>query len=368
MQKQITVGRWEAVCLLLNTINIQIFLNLPRYIVEIAGTSGWILSIYISILVLLIFSIVLMTFRKFPGKDIVDIAGQVAGKTGQVLVGMSFSLLSFFAASLTLREFSEDMKTIALTTSPLSYIMVFFLLGIIIATYLGFEMIIRIQGLIIPIIVIGFFIIILSVSPFIQFDNVLPIMGNGLPKILGEGFFKVSLFIGISMIYWLPPFLKTFARFKSVSYIALLLSGFFIITSVLVYSTVFPYPTATESFLPIYNLSRLIGFGRFFQRIEPLFLIVWTLSAFLYLSACLYCAIYGFKRAFNIPYVKPLVIPFSILVYNVAFLPRSIMSTIELDRIYLRTWGFVPAFGIPIILLIMAWIRGKKAPNAGKEK
>ena len=365
MQKQITVGRWEAVCLLLNTVNIQIFLNLPMYIVEIAGTSGWILSIYISILALLIFSVVLMTFRRFPGKDIVDIASQVAGKTGQVLVGMSFSLLSFFSVSLVLREFSEDVKTIALTTSPLSYIMIFFLLGIIIATYLGFEIIIRIQGFIIPIIVMGFFIIILSVSPFIQSDNVLPIMGNGFPKIFGEGFFKVSLFIGISIIYWLPPFLKTFARFKSVSYITLLLSGFFITISVYTYSAIFSYPTATESFLPIYTLSRLISFGRFFQRIESLFLIIWALSAFLYLSACLYCAMYGFKRAFNLPYVKPLVIPFSILAYNAAFLPGNVMSTIELDRFYLRTWGFVPALGIPIILLIVAWIRGKGGRKNG---
>ena len=361
MTKNITVGKWEAVCLLLNTINIQIFLNLPRYLVEIGGTAGWLLAIYVSIIAILFFSIVLILFNRFPGMDIVDIANQVTGKTGQILVGLSFSFLSFFGASLIIREFSENIKTIALTTSPLSYVLAMFVLGMIIASYLGFEVIIRIQGVFIPIIVIGFISIILLVLPYAHFDNLLPIMGNGFTKVFGEGFFKISLFIGISMSYWFPPFLKTFKNYKSVSYWALGLSSLFILSSVLVFSSTIAYPIATESLMPIYDLSRLINFGRFFQRIEPLFLTIWAASAYLYISACFYCSIYGFKKAFNLPYIRPLVIPFSILAFTVAFLPRNITTVIDLDKFYLRTLGFIPVFGIPIILLVIAWIRKKKA-------
>ncbi len=366
MPEKITIGKWEAVCLLLNTINIQIFLNLPRYVMEVGGTAGWILSIYITILVLLIFSVVLVLFKRFPGKDIVGIGDTVAGKIGRITVGLIFTLLSFSATALVLREFSENVKIIALPSSPLSYIMSFFIIGFVIAGFLGFENIIRINGFLIPVITAGFLAIILLVSPLIEFNNIFPIMGNGFMSVFGEGFLKISLFIGISMIYWFPPFLKTFERFRTVSYWSLALSGIFILLSVFVYSAVIEYPAAVESIMPIYTLSRLIEFGRFLERIEPLFLIIWSLSAFLYTSACLFCAIYGFKRAFNLPFTKPLVIPFSILAFNVAFLPEDIMSTIELDRLYFRTLGFLPVFGVPILLLLIAWFRKKGEVHKAK--
>lgn len=363
MNIKIAIGKWEAVCVLLNTINIQIFLNLPRYISETGGTAGWILAIYIFAATTLIFSVVLITFRRFPRMDIVDIANQTTGRIGQIIVGLSFSLLSFIAAAIVLREFSENIKTISLTVSPLSYTMMFFLLGMIIAAFVGFEIIIRFQGFAIPIIAVGYFFIIMAVSPLIRVDNLAPILGNGLPKIFGEGFLKISLFIGISISYWLPPFLKTYSNFRSVCYWSLSLSGFFVLLAVVTYSSIIPYPTATESLMPIYDLSRLINQGRFFQRIEALFLSIWILSAFLYLSSCFYCSIYGFRRAFSLPYTRPLIIPFSILVYNAAFLPSNIITAIELDKLYLRTFGFLPAFGIPIILLIISWLRKKGGSN-----
>lgn len=359
MEKQISFGKWESVCLLINIICTQILLGFPRFMAETGGTAAWILTIYAFILSLLGFSLISGLFKRFPGKDIVDISHQVIGRLGRIAVGIFFSFYILFVISMVLRQFSENMKTIVFTTSPISFVMALFAFGMIAAVFLGLESVMRIHALAIPVLAAFYLIILLAVSPNVELDNLLPIMGNGFYKVFGEGFFRVSVFTGLLLIFFLPPFIKSFKRFKSAGYVALSISGFFMTATLLVFSTVIPYPGQLESFMPMYDLSRLISFGRFFQRVEPLFLVIWSGTAYLYLSAGLYFSMHAFNKAFNLPYSKSLIIPFTILAYNIAFLPGSVMVSIEIERLYVRTLGLLVVFGIPILLLLIAWIRKK---------
>jgi len=198
--------------------------------------------------------------------------------------------------------------------------------------------------------------------------QITPILGNGLDKILGEGFFKLSLYTGLAFIYLLPPFLKTYDNFKKVGYSTLTASNFFVISSAFVFTIVIPYPTSSEIYLPFYALSRLLHFGRFLDRLESVFMPIWVLAAAIYLSAVFFVICYSLMKAFDLPYINPLIMPVAILVYCASFLPQSLSQTLEIESI-LRTWGFVPGFGLPILFLIIAIIRKKgsietKSPSA----
>ena len=359
MQNKITFGKWETVCLLINIINMQIFVSFPRLIVETGGTAAWIVSIYIFILSIISFWLISKLFQRFPGKDIIDIVQEIGGKAVRILIGLSFSLTGIFFEAITLREFSENIKTITLISSPLSFVMIFLILGAIIPVFFGLEPIVRIHSLGAPIIAVAYLIILLLLFPFMHFENVLPIMGNGFPKVFGEGFLRLSFYFGLTIIFYLPPFIKTFSNFKSAGYISLCLTGFFMTVAALVFTTVMPYPTALESTIPIYDLSRLIYYGRFFQKIEPIFVTIWAFAAYLYFCGGLYFLIHVFKKALNLPYLKPLIIPFSILMYTIAFIPDSFMSAVEIEQSFARTYGFLPLLCPPLILLIIAKIMKK---------
>jgi len=359
MDNKVTFGKWEAVCLLINIINTQIFISFPRLITETGGTAGWIVSIYILILSLIGFWLISKLFKRFPNKDIIDIGQEVGGKIVYVILGLSLGVLGIILEAITLREFSENVKTISLTNSPISFIMALFIFGAVFSCYFGIEPIVRIHAIGTSIIAVIYLIILLALLPLMDIDNVMPVMGNGPYKIFGEGFFRLSFFTGLIIAFYLPPFIKSFKKFKSSVYTSIIFSGLFMTIGTLVYLMVIPYPSSLENTIPIYDLSRLINYGRFFQRIEPLFLTIWSFAAYLYFCGGLYFSIYAIKKALNLPYFEPLIIPLAIIMFNLSILPESFMSAVKIENIFSRTYSFIPIFGIPILLLIVARIRKK---------
>jgi len=137
------------------------------------------------------------------------------------------------------------------------------------------------------------------------------------------------------------------------------------VSSTLCFAAVYPYPIALESFLPIYQMSRLIEYGRFFQRIESIFVFAWAASALGYLSIGFFFLVYVFKLTFKLKYYRPLIIPFALIVFVLAILPKSLMTTIKLETLYFRSTAWIIPFALTPILLLIAGARLKSKKKVG---
>jgi hypothetical protein len=157
------------------------------------------------------------------------------------------------------------------------------------------------------------------------------------------------------------PFLKTNKNFRKTGYYTILLSAISLVTSVLIYLSAFPYPTALESFLPIYQLARLINYGRFFQRVESIFVLIWAASALIYLSTGFFFILHVFRKTFGLKYYKPLIIPMAILIFNLSLLPPNLMTVMKLDTEFFRSYVWIVTFIVPIVALLLARARLKSA-------
>jgi spore germination protein (amino acid permease) len=357
LENRICFGKWEAVTLLINLICTKIFLYFARMTVEDAGTAGWILTIYICLLSLFLYIFLVRFMGKFEGKDLIDIAGIAGGRTIRMITGLIVTITLFYLTTTVLREFAEDMKIISLPASPISYIMIIFILGVITGSFLGIEAIMRYHAIIVPIIATGFLIIILGVIPKMDLTNVLPILGNGAYDIFGKGFFKVSVFGELLILFLLPPFLGSHKNVKTVGFVAIGFSSLFLISGSLSYILTFPYPSNLESFLPIYQLSRLINLGRFFQRIEAVFLFIWAMAAFIYLTAVFYFMVYTFAKTAGLKYMRPLILPFGILVFSAAFIPRNLMAVVGMNIQFFSKTAWLVTFVFTGAILVIANFR-----------
>ena len=357
MENRICFGKWEAVTLLINLICTKLFLYFARMTVEDAGTAGWILTIYISILSLFFFIILTRFMRKFEGKDLIDIAGIAGGKPVRMITGLVVTITLFYLAATVLREFAEDMKVVSLPSSPISYIMIIFILGVLAGSFLGIEAIMRYHAIIIPIIAAGFLLIILGVVPKMDLTNVLPILGNGVYDIFGKGFFKVSVFSELLILFLLPPFLGSYKNLRTVGYAAIGFSSFFLITGSFAYILTFPYPSNLESVLPVYQLARLINLGRFFQRIESIFVFIWAMAAFIYLTAVFYFMVYVFAKTAGLKYMRPLILPFGILVFSAAFVPADLMTVVRMNTQFFSKTAWLVTFVFTGAILVIAYLR-----------
>lgn len=354
MNKKIAIGRWEASCILINLLSAKIFLGYASGIAETAGTAVWIVSIYISILAFLAFALISKMYSQFYGMDILDIAQYVGGNILRVCTGVIITVIFMFSASMILREFSENLKVIALENSPISYIGLFFFASIILAAYFGIDAIGRIHAIILPFILAGALFIAVGASPYYDCSNIFPLMGTGAGDVFVKGFLRVSSFGELLAIFLLIPFMKNYKEFKKTGYISIVVSGISLTIASFAGIFVYPYPVIMENFLPIYNISKLINYGRFFQRVESMFVFIWAASAILYLCATFFLGIYSFKKTLKLQYYKPLIFPLAILVFNLSFLPSSLMSTLNLTINYLRNFEWIATFGMPILLLAIA--------------
>ncbi len=363
---RIRFGKYETICLLVNLISTQTFLGFPRTMVEIAGTAGWILVIYVYVLTLILFLFISKLYSHFEGKDLLDIAEIAGGGVARVVVGSIIVAYLVFAVSIILREFSENMKVISYDASPVSYISLFFLSGMVISAYIGLEALMRYSGIAVPIIVTGLIAIFIGVSPFIDLENLMPILGNGLYDIFVKGVLRVSTFSPLIILYLFNPFIGSNRNFRQAGVYGISIAFVLMLLCTSIYLSVYPYPFSLQSFLPVHTMARTISLGRFFQRLESVFMFIWVTNALIYLSSGFFLINYVFKKTFNLVYYKPLIIPFAIIILSISLLPDNLMSVLKLVNDYFRSYVWITTFPIPILVLIAARyrVRGKKGVKA----
>jgi spore germination protein (amino acid permease) len=297
----------------------------------------------------------------------VDRAEKVFGKIGRITVGSILVLFFLFIISVVLREFSEDMKIIALTDSPISFVSVFFLLGMIAGAYMGLEAIVRFGAVAVPIIAIGYAVIAIGTSQYYDFSRMMPLFGTGTYDIFIKGLKFLSIFSGIITLFMTAPYIRTYKDFKSAGYAGLGISSAILVSSTIVYMLTYPYPTAVENFLPVFEMARLVNYGRLFQRIESLFLILWATAALLYLSMGFFFIVFMFKKAFKLEYYRPLIMPFAIIIFNLSLLPPNLITAIDLETNLFRTYAWIIAFVMTIVLLVFARFLKRNDKKDGKK-
>lgn len=362
--KVVTFGVWEGAALLINSMCSRIFLNFPRAVVEIAGNAGWINVLYITAIMFLYFFIVTKLNSKFEGKDLIDISEYLGGNIGRMIVGLPIVLLLLYVTPVLLREYAEDIKIISLPTSPISFVMLFFVIPMMIGAYLGLESIVRFHAIVVPIISVAFLLIMLGVSKYYDFTNFYPILGTGISSIFGKGFFTLTSIGPIFYIFFIGPFIKTNKNFKAVAYISLGISTFLLLISVVVFIAVIPINSGLELFLPLFQLARLINFGTFLQRIESIFLLIWATSAVMYLSTILFFTIYIFKKTFKLEHHTPLILPFSVIIFSLSILQPNLVTAIELETKYYSKFGWSITLALPLLVLIISYIKKSMAKEA----
>ena len=362
MASDITFGGWEAIALIINAICARIFLNFPREVAEDAGAAGWLEIIYFSILAFILFYLIARLYARFNRKDLLDIAELAGGATGRIIGGLLILGLILFVGALILREYTENMKVISLTDSPLGFVMMFFAVAMVAACFLGLEAIVRFIAVSVPILAVGFLFIVLMVAPYYDSTHLLPVLGNGLDGIFGKGFFGLSTYSPLVYLFLIPPFLKDQKSFRRIGYTAIGVSVLLLLASSLAYSLVYSYPTSLESFLPVFQLARLINYGRFFQRLESVFVISFAIAAMQYLGVILFFAVHVFKKTFKLEYHRPLILPFAVILFGLAFLPSNLMTAINLETKTYRTFAWGITFILPISLLLLARLRAAPGP------
>lgn len=254
--------------------------------------------------------------------------------------------------------------------TSLIFIILTFIIVICITLHHRFSSIAKVNLLIIPLVVISIiFLFVANIKNF-SLDNIFPIFGDGLFNTFVTGLGNLGAFGGITLLYFLPPYLKEPQKMKKIYLTSIIWGTIYFILCISIILFMFISLMYTNQIMPLYSAARHIEFGNFFQRLESIFLLIWILQMVCYLSIVAKISISIFKKITNISDEKPVIFVFGLLIFAISLLPNNyaISKFIE-NYIYHYMVIIISIFlGISILLLAYFKKRRKKELNTNNEQ
>ena len=351
------IGFVESISLVLIVMVSHILLNLPNEILGSTASSGPLNVIYITFLCVIIFLVFTKLLSPFKGKNILDVAEFVGGRLLKNIVSVIYILYFVFVSGILLLNFANTLKTIYLLDMPTELICLIFVLIALIANQFGFKNISRANAIILPFIIVTILIIFFSL--FIQFvpERFFPIMGYGINDTFIMGTSNIFAFGEVIILLLMKSGQKDSKKLGLFSIIASGIILFLSITSLLL---IFPFATGGEGILSIYMITRSIQFGKFFQRIDAFFILIWVLTFFAYLSVVI---AFTLKITSKNAKTKKSNIPAFLIalgIFVVTLIPKNIAQIRFCENIIYKYLCLIIVFAMSFIILLLGYLKKNK--------
>lgn len=281
------IGKYQAISLILIVMVNKILLNIPKEIIKQSQTGAAINVIFTCILALLITLFICSLVKKFPDEDIIDISKFVGKKPLQVLLGIAYILLFSTIIITVIYEFTNLLQVIYFPTTSVYLLLLSFLIPMAVASKTGFKAILKTNSIITIFILLSLIVIFLGTIANLKITRIYPILGTNINNTFIKGSSNIFSYGGLIYLFFLSPLLKNKKDFKKIAIISILISGLFLLFTITILLTIFPFITHSEEILSMYLLTRCIEFGEFIQRTDAIFIFLWIISAFSYLSISL---------------------------------------------------------------------------------
>ena len=358
-------GSYEAVWMLSLFCCAKTILSFPRTMIEYGGTAGWFIPIISGLFGFLGFLIIIGLLKRFPGLTIVEAGKNAAGPVVGSIAALLYMMLFITITGTTLREFSESLKVMSLPVTPLAVILITIIITAAVCAHLGLETYSRLTLFIaIPMLVIIVLIIVLTFNQY-NINYLLPILGKGPENLFLYGIMRITNFSELLFAGLIVNNVGGYKNcFKAGVYSIILATAVSAIVTAAVIMT-FNVKMSEELFFPLLRLAKEISIGRFFQRCEAAFEIFWVSVILIYCVFGIYSSSVIFARTFKIKSYKPLIPIFTVIITIIAFLPHDMKATFLFDSDVNRKYSSIIAFGVPLIILIIAILRKKRIKNTG---
>ncbi len=349
----------QAVFLMIALVLPTAVLTVPSVVAKLASQDAWLSVIVATLVGLLIARLVVSLSLRFPGKTLFEYAEEILGRVPGKVVGLLYIWWFLHTNAFILDEFGAFLGITILPDTPF---LVFFIAGTFVAAYAvrsGLEVLVRYNQLFLPLILGLLCVIFILSAKDMKVARLLPVLDTGLVPILKGAAVPVS-WLGENVTFaMIIPFLNRPKEAYRVAARAVLITGFFLLVSVLVSLAVFG-PNLTRAWIfPAYNAVRVVSIANFLERLEAAVVAVWMLGGFAKIGVFYYAAVLGSAQLLGLKNYRPLVAPVGVILVALALLCENTVVLFDfLGRVF-PPYALVFELGIPLVLLIVALAGGK---------
>jgi len=358
-------GPAEAIILLAISNTARIFLPYPRHLAEIGGSAAWMTPFGGLLIALAGIYVMSLVLKNDPGDTIIEITENTLGPVAGTALNLITVIFFLAVSALFIREFSEALIIAALPNTPISVITASYLIVGLLGAYLGIEAMARTARLTYLYVLGGIALLLIALIPQWNIHNLFPIFGEGPLQVFGMGSLSTAGITEIVLAAVLVQNMGGADKYREIGYRSMLIGFALLIALMATLNLTTNREVSEEITLTFYRLSRNIYLGRFFQRVEAIFVIIWSIVGALKIALTLYGASVSLARTLKLPDYRPLIWPLGLSIFIFSLLPFDMPSAIRLDEFFLRPFSYIPNYVIPLLIIAVYWLkrRGRHADS-----
>ncbi|MGE5675001.1 MAG: GerAB/ArcD/ProY family transporter [Mycobacterium leprae] len=310
---------------------------------------------------------VLSAMARRPGSSLTDLALAAGGRPLAIAVTLILAGFLLIGAGLALREVSEMVVTALYPHTPQTFAMATLLVVISLGASIRPAGLLWVGAVYVAPLLLSITAILLGSVGWGQFRNALPLTGHGIVPALAQvipsaAYFKPLVYLGVYNRYLQTPGRLGLNTLGITMGAAALWS---LVT--LIYMMVFPLPGGFSVPFPLFELSRLVQGGRFFERMDALWVVFWAFGAACQSAIGIQAAAKLFQWAFRLPEHRSIVPPLAMATVAIALVESNQAGVVRAEFRITGIWEVLVFFVLPAAIALLAMVRGRVVPPENEQ-
>ncbi|MFZ7942964.1 GerAB/ArcD/ProY family transporter [Neobacillus sp. 19] len=335
-------------------------LYVPSGLIHSAKQDAWLASILAVVLGLILVLLFNTLGSSFPNMNLAEYSEKILGKwLGKFVSFMYFSYF-FLSTATFVRQMGDFIIIQLLQETPILVIHILLIVIMMMAVRYGLEPFSRAIEIFFPLLFLLFFIFLISITPMIQFQQLQPILDNGMKpvirtavKSLGTPYLQLALFL---MIF---PAVNQTIKAKKSFLLGTMIGGSVLTIVTLASILCFGAYFAENQQFVTYVLALNINIGGFWQRIEALMAFIWFTTLYIKITLYFYGSVLCMGQMLKLKEYKSLTFPLGFITLILSlFINKNIVES-DMQAEWWTAFSLPFGLFIPLLLLIVGKVRKK---------
>lgn len=359
--------RQFMVLVILYTVGTSILLA-PSLLATEAKQDAWIagiLGVGVGLLLVWLYS---KLGNLFPNRTLVEYSEEILGKWVGKVISFLFFTFSFTLAALVLRNIGDFLTAHIMPKTPIPSIHIIFLFIVIMGTRLGLEVLARSAEILFPWFIILFLLLVLFISPEMKFENIQPMLEQGIKPVLRSAIPFIGFpFLELVIFLLIFPYVNRTQEAGNVFLVGTLIGGIILILLTVLSILILGVDVTARHHYPSYVLAKKINIAHFLQRVEAIVAGMWFVSIFFKLTICFYASNLALAQTLKLKDYRPLTLPLGmiLIIFSLVVSPNIVYNMTVTPKAW-TPHVLIVGFFLPLLLLVVTAFRKKR--ESGSEK
>jgi len=327
----------------------------------LAGQTGaWLAALLSGVLASAAFWAVTASLRTLPGGDLMSLARFTLGRPGAIGTSLLVAGVLVYHSGFVVRQTAEMAVSAVYPLTPQTFAVVALLACVLGGAYAGMNALVRLCRAFFPFLLLAILFIVLGVFGWGEVRNLLPLWGPGPGPLLVRSVMLLALYTpGLFLLMTAGQVQDPEGLWRAAA-MAGIGSGTVYALALAMLIMTYTYPLANSVAFPLHEMARLILGGRFFQRVEGLWVLIWVWATVCHVGVVLHVAAAAIADAFEMDTHRIAVPPLTAMVLTLAYFPVDQAQAVDWHTAA-APFGLLAGFAVPLLLsLIAMWQRRRK--------